>query len=287
MAQFLVWTDLHVEFHKTLPPLPQDVGDLDAILIAGDLSTRGRHIDAMLEVWGSARIPVRMVYGNHEFYDQEVEALKLQDADRISHLRDLGADIDILDRKAEVIAGIRVLGCTLWTDLNLYPDLGARQGKIVAATLNDFQQIMVKDDTRFSKKRPITTDDFRAWHRTDREWLLSALKEGSQEPTLVMTHHMPCKQLLHPTRCEGNSITNAVNAGFASDLWRQIAQCDVVTWIYGHTHENWNWAPMDHPVTFISNARGYPQERRPAGARDFDPGLIVEVPGPPDLAPSP
>lgn len=61
MSRFLIWSDLHTEFEDFTIPIPAcrpgaSPGapareEIDAILLPGDLATRGRHVDLLLRIW--------------------------------------------------------------------------------------------------------------------------------------------------------------------------------------------------------------------------------------------
>lgn len=283
MARFLIWSDLHDEFHNSLPDLPGR-GEVDAVLLAGDVSTQGRYVDAMVHIWDAVRAPVRMVYGNHEFYGRVIEDVKVQDRSRIDGLRAAGLDIDILERSGEIISGTRILGCTLWTDINLYPELGPVQERIVERSLNDFNYIG-KSQNGF--RSSINAGDVQQMHSRDLSWLMAALIEPREGPVLVMTHHIPCKELLHPHRCIGGPMNIAANAGFASDLWPRLKDIAPDFWVFGHSHDNTSWSPPGSETRFVQNTRGYPREKRPEGGRAFDPDFVLDTEMRPDLDPVP
>jgi hypothetical protein len=249
MPRFLIQTDLHNEFWQSLTWPDRKVLSeerVDAILLAGDLSTEGRTIDVMLDAWQKTGLPVRAVYGNHDFYYATLTERREIDRRRLEHLRAEGANVDILDRKAEVIAGVRILGCTLWTDLDLYPGRSALVRAVVAGGMNDFRYI-----------REFALVDWLAEHVQDRDFLLTALEKGAPEPTLVMSHHLPLVELVHPLRSCGDAISVAMNGGFASDLARMIRPHAVAAWLCGHSHDNRSYVldGFRGPIPFVTNAR--------------------------------
>lgn len=266
MPRFLIQTDLHDEFWQELTWPDRKIliqEDVDAILLAGDLSTKGRTVDVMLDAWRKTGLPVRAVYGNHDFYHASLTERREIDRLRLEKLRAEGADIDILERKAEIIAGVRILGCTLWTDLELYPSQGGLIREVVGRDMKDFTHI-----------RNFRIVDWLVEHVQDRDFLFTALENDVPEPTLVMTHHLPLLELIHPTRSMGPLREVALNGGYASDLARHIRPHRIAAWLCGHSHDNQRHVLKGAlgPILFVTNARGYPRERCA-----FDPGKILTI----------
>ncbi len=59
--------------------------------------------------------PIVCVAGNHEYYGEAIPKLTDQLRSRAESL-----DIAFLENEETTIAGVRFLGCTLWTDLQLF-----------------------------------------------------------------------------------------------------------------------------------------------------------------------
>lgn len=267
MANFLFWSDLHDEFWNALPE-PEIPDNLDAVLIAGDLSNKGRHVDCALMIWDRFRVPVVIVRGNHEFYHGHLDEVVRQDRTRIDEMNALGADIRLLDGEATEINGTRVIGASLWTDLRLYPaeEVGARRA--VQRGMNDFKMI------RSGETGQMSLDDWDRMHRRDRSAVLDLLDAPYAGDTVVMTHHLPLKELIHPSREIGQGPARLMNAAFASDMWNDIKGRNFSTWLCGHSHDGRDitMSGENRDVRFVTNPRGYPGEDAP-----FDPGMIVRT----------
>lgn len=267
MARFLVWSDLHDEFWEgfDLPDLPAPV---DGVLIAGDTNTMGRHLDIPARAARKYGCPIVLIWGNHEPYGSVWSDLLADEDRQLAKLRREGLDIRVLHGATTEIAGVRIIGATLWTDLALYPDKTALATDIVTSGLNDFRLIQMEIG------RVMSGEDMLALHAQDKAAVLGALHKPFDGPTLVMTHHLPVRDLIHPARLIGSDEKRALTAGFASDLWDGIKEFDVHTWICGHSHDNRNCV-LDGkygPVHFVMNARGYPGE----GA-GFDPTYVLTI----------
>lgn len=270
MARFLVWSDLHDEFWDQIPDIPDSVRDVDGVLLAGDSSTQGRHVDIAISIYDQIQRPVIMVRGNHEFYRSTISDIVRDDRKHISAANKSGRDIRMLDADCAVteVSGTRIIGATLWTDLNLYPGHEILARKTVLQGMNDFQMIRVKPGRSFEIK------DWIELHMRDRKAIFRALADPYKGSTVVMTHHMPVRTMIHPVREIGKTERHLLNAAFASDMSKQISKCEIDFWVSGHSHDNRSTEVMGKstPVKVVSNARGYPGEKT-----EFDPGFIIQT----------
>lgn len=267
MARFLVWSDLHDEFWKGFD-LPDLSAPVDGVLITGDTHTEGRHLDIPAQAARKYQCPVVVIWGNHEPYGSIWSELLEDESRQLAVLRAEGLDIRVLHGATTEIAGVRIIGATLWTDLRLYPGLDHLARIMISAHMQDYRAIRTASETRF------TLDDMLERHRQDKSAIPDALCKTHDGPTVVMSHHLPVRQLLHPGREIGGDAKRSMNAGFANDLWVEIRGFDIHIWICGHSHEARSWIGNGErgEIRFVMNQRGYPGEE--AG---FDPKLVINV----------
>lgn len=244
-----VLSDLHTEFAPFHPPQPE----ADVVVLAGDTATGTAGID-LARQWFPGR-PVLYVAGNHEYYRESTPRLqrKLTEAARSSC-------IHYLENRDVVIGGVRFLGCTLWTDFELF---GERHDSMAAAqaTMNDFRLIRV--DPEYRRFRPA---DARVSHLISLDWLVGMLETAFDGPTVVVTHHAPSLRSVNPPYRE-----HPATPAYASDL-EYLLDGRAAMWIHGHTH-----VCLDYEVggtRVLSNQRGYADVDEVAG---FNPELVVEV----------
>src|SRR3954471_16774039 len=102
-----VYSDLHLEIAPWQPPRVE----ADVVVLAGDIDNGTRGVE-----WARRSFdkPVLYVAGNHEYYEGELVSLQRELPDAAGR-----ADIQWMDCSELVIAGVRFLGCTLWTDYSL------------------------------------------------------------------------------------------------------------------------------------------------------------------------
>ncbi len=267
MARFLVWSDLHDEFWGGFD-LPDLSAPVDGVLIAGDTHTMGRHLDIPAQAARKYGCPVVLIWGNHEPYGSIWSDLLAGEERQLADLRTQGLDIRVLHGAATEIAGVRIIGAMLWTDLQLYPGYDHLARIMVSAQMMDYRAIRTAPKTRF------TIDDMLERHTQDKTAILKALNAPHDGPTVVMTHHLPVHELIAPWRTIGGYEKRAMNNGFACDLWENIRGFDIHTWIWGHSHEGENWTGEGNhgPIRFVMNQRGYPGEET-----GFDPVFVLEV----------
>jgi 3',5'-cyclic AMP phosphodiesterase CpdA len=248
-----IFSDLHLEFFAWTPP----PATADAVVLAGDISVGVHGLQ-----WARRQFPdtpVVYVPGNHEFY-----GARLPDAIEQLRAEARRLDINLLDSDACILGDTRFLGTTLWTDYALYgsgPAELERAMEDAASGMNDFRMIEWVGGKRFAPALA------RGMHLTRVAWLEQRLAEPFAGRTVVVTHHLPHPQCIHP-KYQGTRL----NPCFASDLDR-LVRAPVALWVHGHTHES-----IDRVVNgtrVVCNPRGYlPGEPNPA----FDPMGTIELP---------
>jgi Icc-related predicted phosphoesterase len=238
----------------------------DVTLLAGDIHTKKRVFSAgnLREAFGR---PVVMIAGNHEFYGSSVQST-------LEYLES-GADhgVVFLENRQMVVASVRILGCTLWSDFRLFAgdDLDAVRsdanlcvGTRYGPGMNDFTKIRIASDG-YRKLRPL---DAALMHQASVAWLTTSLREGFDGPTVVMTHHAPSMLCVPP-----ESRHDHMMAAFASRLDGLIEEFQPDLWVSGHIHASQPEFRIGR-TRMISNPRGYvPADLNPR----FDPGLVVSL----------
>jgi predicted phosphodiesterase len=246
-----VLSDLHLEF----APFEAPATDADVVVLAGDTHPGTRGLAWAREAFPTQ--PVIYVCGNHEFYGQSIPKHQ-------NRLRDLarGTNVHLLDNESLSIAGVRFLGCTLWTDFALFGDPRIA-GYEATQRMTDFRRIRL--DPRYQRLRSV---DACALHHQSRRWLQAELSAQVAGPTVVVTHHAPSPRSLPDENRE-----QLLSAAYASDLDEFVATSRASIWIHGHMHEACTYRLGATRV--VCNPRGYPDEVN----HGFDAGLLVEVCG--------
>jgi hypothetical protein len=247
---------LHVisDLHAGFAPFELPETDADVLVLAGDADTGLRGL-AMAAGWARRR-PVVYVAGNHEFYGESIPRHLQKLADGSA-----GTEVRFLENRVATLGGVRFLGCTLWTDFDLF---GKRMLDAAAAqmAMNDFRSIRV--DPQYRRFHPT---DAMAMHAASLHWLVERLDEPCDGPTVVVTHAAPSLRSVKPAY-----RTDPVTAAYASNL-DALFDGRAALWIHGHTHFCCDYTVGGTRV--IANQRGYPHE----DTGGFDPAFTVQVPG--------
>ena len=243
-----ILNDLHIEFED----FEQPATDADVVILAGDIGVGmgGLH-------WAEARFPdqpVIYVPGNHEFYHHDIALIDELKAQAPDH-------IHVLDDDQVLIDGVRFLGSILWTDFALFGEAD-KFFAIQAARqrMTDFSIIR-------NHGQPFTPEDAIRLHTASRDWLSVMLAEPFDGKTVVITHHAPSSQSVHP-RYARDLLTPA----FASNLENLMDGDRAALWVHGHMHESFDYEVYSTRV--VCNPRGYaPEALNP----DFRADLFVEI----------
>ena len=246
------------DLHLSVGGMDRPRNDADVVVLAGDIA---RPRESAAWALGFDK-PVLYVLGNHEFYGGSIE-------DTANELKLLcaGTHVHVLDNDEIVIDGVRFLGSTLWTDFMLFGDGDARGAAMAGARhlMRDFSRIRIGDATNAL----FTPADSVALFERHADWLDCQLDAPHAGPTVVITHHAPSRQSIHPRYAD-----SLLNACFVSDAERLARGDRAQLWIHGHTHDSFDYAL--HGTRVVCNPRGYAK----AGVNEnprFDPDFMVEV----------
>jgi Icc-related predicted phosphoesterase len=244
-----VLSDLHLE----LDPYEPEATPADVVVLAGDIQVgcEGRK-------WAEQHFsgkPVIYVLGNHEFYHHSMPELT-----KILRRETSGSHIHLLENNAVEIDGFAFLGCTLWTDSELFGDPEAAM-RVADQRMCDFSLIERKSEKGF----------FRPWQSAQLfadsvAWLKGEFSKHDPAKTIVVTHHAPS-----PRSIPAGYAGNVLSAAFASNLDDFIKESGVRLWIHGHLHHNVDYRIGKTRV--YTNQRGYPGGLLPG----FEPSAVIRV----------
>ncbi|HKU84771.1 MAG TPA: metallophosphoesterase [Casimicrobiaceae bacterium] len=246
------------DLHLSVCALDAPSTDADAVILAGDIERPDEAI-----AWASAlRKPVLYVPGNHEFYGGSIAGTRSALARCAA-----GTNVRLLDNGEAVIGGVRFLGTTLWTDFRLFGGGAKRAGAMDVGRrfLRDFTRIRNTDDS----PSPFTPEDAAALFHVQSRWLKARLATRFDGPTVVITHHAPSPQSIHPRFAD-----SPLNACFVSDAEYLLDGLQAHLWVHGHTHDSFDYVVNGTRV--VCNPRGYALNGVNENAR-FDANLCMEV----------
>jgi predicted phosphodiesterase len=272
-----VISDLHMEFQKGVPDIAN--AGADVLILGGDIcvadhlhsNPHAGRSDLIQKGWYAddalryrqfldhcSRNWPQVIYvmGNHEHYHGRWDRTEVTLRDELRYW----PNIALMEQDKMVLDDVVFLGATLWSSFNDGDPLTLLSMRDM---MNDYRQITEHADGKYHKLRPLTT---LARHRETVRWLQVMLAED-QRPTVIVTHHCPSWQSVHP-KYASEQITNGAFCSHLDDL--MMDHDHIKLWTFGHTH--WAHQYRINQADCICNPHGYPGERR-----DFDPALVVEV----------
>jgi hypothetical protein len=153
-------------------------------------------------------------------------------------------DVRVLPSGQEaVLAGVRFVGATLWTDFQLREQEWQAQAW-AAKHMPEYARVRSRTE---GSLWPIHVH---SEHHLHRQAIESALMRRHNGPTVVVTHHSP--SALSIPKGERNLPESAV---FASDLELMILRYRPPLWIHGHIHHASDYGIGATRV--VCNPRGY------------------------------
>lgn len=247
--KFLQASDLHYEFEemKLSDPCPEGI---DAVLLAGDIWTKGRSIKKCEQIAAWAGVPVIFTPGNHDYY---ADSMWKSNERMAKQAAESDYDIRFLNPGVTMIGGTRIIAATLWTDYRMRDPEG-ENWQIKNAChhqMNDHKRIR----WGYGSFRPVTPDDLHRTHMEHRAFITETLATPFDGATIVMTHHAPSEKSV------GFKEPEFVDHAYASNLEDLILEAGPDLWIHGHTHN-----PEDYSIgrtRVMANPKGYPDQDIP------------------------
>ena len=258
-----VVSDIHLEFYEndSMPNFESIVIPTSPILLlAGDIGYPENTITHKFIEWCSKNwVHVIMIAGNHEYYNSSRYHTWNTNgcytmAYKESMLYSLASkfkNVHFLQKDTFDIPGsnVRILGCTLWSDYDLYniPQ--------IEKYMADFKYISLGNNEHITPYELLTV------HRDHVAWLKNELDNATRDnkKVIVLTHHLPLMELID-VQYEGNPV----NSAFATDMSSLMNKYPcIVNWFAGHSHsakELVHTRDDKSTVLITINCRGYPDE---------------------------
>ncbi len=236
-------SDIHLEFKG----LDLPVEGADVLVAAGDIGVGA----AGLRWLAQLGCPVVYVAGNHEYWGEDLA--------RFPHtLGELsaGTDVHFLENEVLEFAGIRFLGCTLWTDFHGGDRALMRE---IGALMNDFRYIARGGSA-------LAPEDLVEINRASTAWLEAALQTPFPGRTVVVTHHAPLMRSWY------DRPDNPLRYAYCNALDELLARHGIDLWIHGHIHQVSDYTA--YGVRVVCNPRGYATHREVPG---FDPVKTLDL----------
>jgi hypothetical protein len=247
-----ILSDLYID---ELGPLPAPSNPPDVLVLAGNIGQGTKGLE-----WAATtyQCPIIYVCGNYSYRDRDIDTL-----DEELRERAWGTHVHVLQNESLMVRGVRFIGCTLWSDFNLYGDaetamLLAEEGSL------DYYRIRDRDGRRI---KPLDTV---ARHRKAVRYLEGVVSTPFEDfPTIIITHHAPSSRSV-PPRFRGDQLM----ACFASNLDELVRHAQATLWLHGGEHDAADY--MLGETRVLANPRGF-SAKQGREIRQFQQDYCVEV----------
>lgn len=248
-----VASDLHLEFYdkhdkgRITPEVFMKPRLAPNLALCGDIGQPTRPAYRAFIDWCAQNYEATyVVSGNHEYYTLATKEAKIEKEidDVIRSVCARHSNVFFLQKDAIQTPKGRILGCTLWTYIAPQNRFAAQQ------TMNDYTMI------------PNWSVDYqRRRHAEHVSWLSDQIHQAEEynEPTVVLTHHLPTFNLIHSEFKESTT-----NYNFASAL-DHLIRPPVTAWFCGHTHRQVEL--LQNGTYLLANPFGYPNENKTTDVR--------------------
>lgn len=279
-----IFSDLHTDVAQVTDIA---VGEVDAVVVAGDVCQGIRNAFVGLRRIVPERIPIIMTAGNHEFYRRSWPD-EIDTARRAAP----GFNIVFLENDVVLMGTTRIVGATLWTNFRVFGDINQAAALETARRgMTDFRTITWQKDP-WQRFRP---QEAMLLHERSRSFIADVLATSFRGSTVVLTHHAPHFGSVP----KGPQQSDLLTAAYVSDLTAILqsgptaapmmpdrAVTSVPTsgaaareaapgasdriWVHGHVHCSSDYVVGQTRI--LANPHGYGPENS-----SFDPCLVVEV----------
>lgn len=246
LQRIILWSDLHLECGKfKVPKRPEDAETI--LILNGDIGERGKPREFVERCAKQFKF-VLYILGNHEFYGGEYNAVKKYWKDREAEHDNLF----VLDNEVFIHDDIRILGATMWTDLNNGDFMAMEYAK---RNMNDYHVIELYTPNEVGpyihqNTRRLQPSDTIKYHAATISFFEEELSKEWDGTTIVCTHFSPS-----PSLAAGEFANHPLNPAFHANCDRLFNQYKIDYWLFGHTHTAINVKLGDTYV--MSNPRGY------------------------------
>ena len=232
----------------------------DVLVLAGDIHTRGRHEDILMEV--PDHVQIVFVAGNHEYYNGIFE----EENERLRGLSKRYPNFHFLNNSNTKIDGVDFFGGTMYTDFGLYGEDLKKEGEAMSLRgINDFYSTRrMSLDPINNMTRMWSTKDHIQEHEKFRRELKHWINHTEGGKRVVVSHFVPSPQAVHP-RWKDSLLNTYFTCNMEQFMgWEGL-------WLYGHTHDSGDFMVGDTHV--VGNPKGY----GPENVGGFDNKLILEI----------
>ena len=225
----------------------------DVVILAGDIHNGIKGVEWAKNNANHYKKHFIYVAGNHEFWNNKFP-------DLYSDLKQYNSTyFHFLEQEEFVYNDVVFLGCTLWTDFNIFKNQKEAIEKL------DFRLDYKKIQN--NKNIFITPEDTIKWNKNSIDWIKHKIDYYKNKKIVIITHHAPSLKCSHP-----DFIDSLSSVAFLNDFDDMIKKSNIHTWIYGHTHNKKDF--FINNTRILNNPRGYKGE---FCEMIFHPKLEIEI----------
>lgn len=239
--------------------VPYDDDRSDTLVIAGDISHSNRQAYNGIKFLKEYYKNIVVTYGNHDMYllhAESVEAYEWNSINRINALKESLESIDgvyFLDGDIKEIDGVKYGGT-----------VGFYDGSYTENVLNWTPKSVDELWKRFMDCRHMYTpgEVFFDWRDYCKDEKLK-LEYITQNSDVIITHHIPTWEHIRDIYRD-----SPISGFFHFDGYELTDNCKGKTWVYGHTHDQYNYE--FNGCQFVCNPLGYDGEFFQGNWREYD-----------------
>ena len=255
-----IFSDLHLEFHKTYPQIKRYA---DTLILAGDIGCINKtcfkkFIHYVSNNWDK----IYYVLGNHEYYHSEKTYHNLKTL--YKHFFSEFKNITLLDKSYEIVGNTCFIGCTLWGYCNKE-----------TTNISCLKNIKIKTINSIGDARTtcISKEFFNSLYSDESQWLIETINNIKQykdiDKIVVITHYpLTTSGTSHPKYDPKNPLS-------ATDIDISSSNDTDITCISGHTHYSYNFMDISSNIYHVSNQLGYKEEYLTNETRFNDVGIFT------------
>lgn len=230
------YSDLHIDINRL--DINKIHEEADLYIDAGDTGD----VFTTIQTYSSVKKPTIIVAGNHTYYNNFISDCNYMLDNNLPN------NVLFLNNKCEKIGDYLYIGCTLWTNFNLYMDRPNFNTLLqVCNSINDFR--CIKENFGY-----ISVNSIRRMFNDSLRYLRKTLDKYKKEKCIVITHHAPSYR-----SCLDKYLYDPITRAFASNLDGFIlGHPNIKYWIHGHVHNTVNYNIGTTKV--LCNPFGYQSE---------------------------
>jgi len=249
-------SDLHISFDKDIDKLIDrfPLNRSDTLILAGDIVEvsvlKGKtclikkNAVKFLKWISENYSTVYYVFGNHEFYDAEIN-FAVRNFRDILHKMGIH-NIRILDNETVEHKNTIILGSTMWTNCNNQHPLAMYD---VEYGMNDYKCINYFDSST-REKRKLAVSDTLILNTKFKNKLEQFIKLETDKKKMVISHHAPSILSI-----DAVYRTSPLAHAYYDNLFDILYDSDIRVWIHGHSHDPSCY--MINNTQVLANPRGY------------------------------